>query len=61
MHYTAVVGQKIKLKLYNAVDGVKEFTGTLLSADGDIVLDVDGEKMQFALKDISKANVAYFE
>lgn len=61
VHYTAVVGQKIKVKLYKAVDGVKEFTGTLLSAEDDIVLNVDGNERKFALKDISKANVCYFE
>ncbi len=60
-HYGAVVGQKVKIKLYKAVDGVKEFVGTLQSADDDIVLDVNGISMKFALKEISKANVCYFE
>ena len=32
-HFEKVIGQKIKVKLYKAVDGVKEFTGNLLSVD----------------------------
>ncbi len=60
-HYSAVIGQKIKVKLYKAVDGVKEFIGTLLSADDGIVLDVDGNQMKFEVKQISKANVCYFD
>ncbi len=61
VHYAAVIGQKIKIRLYKAVDGKKEFIGTLKKADGDITIDVDGSEMNFAFKDISKANVCYFD
>ena len=60
-HFEKVIGQKIKLKLYKAVDGVKEFTGNLLSADEKIVLDIDGEAKEFEFKEISKANLCDFE
>lgn len=60
-HYCKVLGQKIKLKLYKAVDGVKEFTGTLVSCEDDVTLCIDGSKVTFALKDISKANLCDFE
>lgn len=60
-HYSKVVGKKIKLKLYKARDGVKEFTGILLSADDAIKLDVDGAEQMFEYKEISKANLCDFE
>lgn len=60
-HFEKVVGQKIKLKLYKAIDGVKEFTGKLLSVKENIVLDVDGETKEFGFKEISKANICDFE
>ena len=60
-HYSAVIGQKIKVKLYKAIDGTKEFIGTLLSAGDEILMDVDGNEMKFELKQISKANVCYFD
>lgn len=60
-HYSKVLGQKIKVKLYKAVDGVKEFTGTLISCDENVTLCVDGSEVTFALKEISKANLCDFE
>ncbi len=60
-HYAAMIGEKIKVRLYKAIDGKKEFIGTLKGFDGNVVLDVDGAEMKLALKDISKANVFYFE
>ena len=60
-HFSKVIGQKIKVKLYKAIDGIKEFTGELLSCDGDITVNVDGNNFAFALKDISKANLCDFE
>lgn len=60
-HFTKVIGQKIKLKLYKAIDGIKEFTGELLSCDDEIVIDTGSQKCAFALKDISKANLCDFE
>lgn len=60
-HFKKVIGQKIKLKLYKAIDGMKEFTGNLSSADEKIVLDIDGETKEFGFKEISKANLCDFE
>ena len=59
-HFKKVLGETVKVKLYKAIDGVKEFTGTLLSSEENLVLDVDGEKIEFSLKDISKANLCDF-
>ncbi len=60
-HFEKVIGQKIKVKLYKAIDGVKEFTGNLLSVGEKIVLDIDGVTNEFSLKEISKANLCDFE
>lgn len=59
-HFAKVLGQTVKVKLYKAIDGVKEFTGMLLSCEENIVLEVDGEKKEFSLKEISKANLCDF-
>ncbi len=60
-HFEAMVGEKVKIKLYKAVDGVKEFIGTLSAVNENVVLDVDGKLYEFAFKEISKANACYFE
>ena len=60
-HYKKVVGKKIKLKLYKALDGVKEFTGILLGADEAVVLQSDEIEYKFEFKEISKANLCDFE
>ncbi|MBQ3547765.1 MAG: ribosome maturation factor RimP [Clostridia bacterium] len=60
-HYEAMQGETVKIKLYKALDGVKEFIGVLSGFDGNVKLDVDGTVYEFTLKEISKANVYYFE
>lgn len=60
-HFEAMLGEKVKIKLYKAVDGVKEFVGILKEFNGNIVVDVDGKLYEFALKEVSKANIFYFE
>ncbi len=60
-HFIKVLGQEIKIKLYKAVDGVKEFCGILKSCENGITLEIDGNEITFALKDISKANLCDFD
>ena len=60
-HFEKMLGQKIKLKLYKAQDGVKEFSGELISFDGKIKIDTEGEIKEFDLKEISKANLCDFD
>ena len=60
-HFEKMIGQIVKLKLYKAIDGVKEFKGELLSFDGKIKLMVDSTSLEFDLKEISKANLCDFE
>ena len=56
-----VIGEKIKLRLFKARDGVKEFTGVLEAFDGSIALKVDGNTLTFAQNEIAKANLCDFE
>lgn len=46
-HFNAFVGEKVKVGLFKAEDGKKEFVGTLVrydEADKSVTLDCDGEK-----------------
>lgn len=60
-HYEAVKGEKIKIKLYKALDGKKEFIGILTDVSDNITLDIDGEIMSFEFSAISKANLCLEE
>ncbi len=60
-HFEKFIGDEIKIKLYKAIDGVKEFRGILKSANEDITIEIDGKEYTFALKDISKANLCDFD
>ncbi len=53
-HFEALKGEKVKLKLYKAKDGVKEFFGTLVSGNKDAVaLRVDDAPTEFLRSEIS--------
>lgn len=56
-HFEKAIGKRIKIKLYKAVDGKKEFSGILNKAGENIVLDIDGEQVSFDAHAISKANL----
>ncbi len=56
-HFESVIGEKIKIKLYKALDGKKEFVGELKSVGEEIVLITENGEIAFNLKDISKANL----
>lgn len=60
-HFESVVGEKIKIKLYKAIDSKKEFVGILKQAGQCLILETEAGEMEFALKDISKANLCDFE
>lgn len=54
-------GEKIKVSLFEAIDGQKQLIGTLLGLDeGKIILQIEDKSYTIALKDISKANL-YWE
>ena len=60
-HYDKVKGELIKIKLYKAIEGKKEFTGILKETGENIILDIDGEEISFSLSAISKAHLCDFE
>lgn len=60
-HFEASVGKTVKIKLYKALDGVKELTGTLKSAAERVVIETDNGEYELDYKDISKARLCDFE
>ena len=57
-HFDAMQGKKIKLRLYKAREGVKEFSGILVSADAERVVLSDGEnQLVFAKSEISSCKL----
>lgn len=57
-HFQGAVGEEVKLKTMQAVQGRKHFKGTLTSADAEriVLLTEDGE-VTLPLEGISKANI----
>ena len=60
-HFTAKLGEKVKVKLYRAIDDQKEFIGILSRYDGDVVIDADGKEHKFAKADVASVKLADFE
>lgn len=53
-HYEVMVGEKIKIKLYKAKDGVKEFSGVLKSGNKEkVILTTENSELEFARSEIS--------
>jgi len=53
-HFEVCAGEKVKLKLYKAKDGVKEFFGTLVSGNKDTVtVSIDDADTEFLRSEIS--------
>lgn len=58
-HFAAAKGQKVRIKLFSATDGKKEFYGTLTGAGDSVSLMTDeGEKL-FERSKIAKAFTEY--
>ncbi|MBP3390509.1 MAG: ribosome maturation factor RimP [Clostridia bacterium] len=57
-HYEAMVGQKIKIKLYKAREGVKEFGGTLKTGNKEkVVIEAQDTEIEFARSEISSCRL----
>ena len=57
-HYEAMVGQKIKIKLYKARDGVKEFGGILKMGNKEkVVIEAQDTEIEFARSEISSCRL----
>lgn len=59
-HFEQMLGERVKIRLYKAVDGKKEFIGVLKSTGEKIVIESEGLEFEFGFKDISKANLCDF-
>lgn len=60
-HFEKSVGKTVKIKLYKAIDGVKELTGILKSAAERVVIETENSEYSLDYKDISKARLCDFE
>ena len=59
-HFLKMVGRKIKVRLFKARDGVKEFEGVLEAFDGSLTLLTENGSMTFEKGEIAKANLCDF-
>lgn len=53
-HFVKMTGRDVKVKLYSAVDGSKEYTGSLCSYNETLVIDTDAAKKEFDKKNVAK-------
>lgn len=60
-HFLKKMGEKVKVKLYKAYDGQKEFTGLLNSYNGDVTIKAEDNEITFAKADIISVKLADFE
>lgn len=60
-HFEKSVGKTVKIKLYKAMDGVKELTGILKSVAERVVIETENAEYSLDYKDISKARLCDFE
>lgn len=57
-HFDRAVGNRIKVKTYEKLDGRKVFTGVLAKhAEGAVTVDVDGTPFTLELENVAKANL----
>ena len=55
MHFESAVGKRIKLRLFKAIDGKKEFEGILKAFDGGVVIETNDLELRFERSAIAKA------
>ena len=60
-HFEWANDKEVKIKLYKAIDGKKEFRGILKTAGENVLLSTDEGEKSFNIKEISKVNLCDFE
>ena len=60
-HFEWANDKEVKIKLYKAIDGKKEFRGILKIAGENVLLSTDEGEKSFNIKEISKVNLCDFE
>ena len=60
-HIEMCLGEKVELKLYAPKNGSKAYTGILqgLSDAGKVIIDINGESVDFDKKEISKMHTVF--
>ncbi len=59
-HFENAVGEKVRIKLYKEVDGVKETEGELVCAEhGKITVKTNASQVEIEKKNIAKANIMF--
>lgn len=56
-HFEYAIGKEVRVKLFKAIDGKKEFVGVLKNYDGDITLETDGKEIKFEKGSFSKVYI----
>ena len=58
IHFKAIVGQDVKIKMATLVNGRRRFTGELVEATDEFaVVEVDGEQTELPYSDMDKARL----
>lgn len=59
-HFQAAVGQRVRLKLFQPLDGVRELTGVLQAADAAaLTIGTDAGTLSVPRKGVAKAQLAF--
>lgn len=56
-HFEYAIGKEVKVRLFKAIDGTKEFVGVLKNYDGDITLQIDDNEIKFLKGTFSKVYI----
>lgn len=60
-HFATMIGQDVKIRLFKALDGTKEFIGVLTDySNGTAVIKCGDNELSFSRKDIAKATLEDF-
>lgn len=59
-HYECLMGEKLKLSLYKAIDGKKEITGKLIAYGDEITVEVDGAEININKKNCAAVRLSAF-
>ena len=57
-HYIWAEGEDVRVHTIRPIDGERDFTGTLVGYDDDIVIEIDGETRKFTKNEISSVVLA---
>ena len=57
-HYRRFVGRTARISTAEAIDGQRNFTGTVTGADErTVALEIDGERVQIPLEEVRRSNL----